>query len=370
MKKVDQKILALIAEIKCVLEKTPNVLGKEIAKKLNLDKTTINRFLSDHSSYFLKNSDYTWRNRPSDDCVTVEFNNGWIDCDSFENSLRTVDFLSVKINSVVFIFCDNSKFLLEVTARFLSLCNQIIDLGKSVTIDFGENNNLRLYLNRAGFYDLLNKSAKVLPRKPVNSLAKIYKGNSSGLVEIGSIALNSVNTELARELAKAFVSKSNQEYQVPIFTIFGELIGNVVDHSSSTLGGFAALQHYETIPAHIQTVVSDSGVGIVNTLTPALSEHYPDLLELSNIALVEAVMKKGLISKHGAKRGNGQGFRSSKESALRFSAKYSLRQKTFSLELHFKDGALKDTIRRTDLVPIHGTHICFDFTVDSPSSPA
>jgi len=92
-------------------------------------------------------------------------------------------------------------------------------------------------------------------------------------------------------------------------------IGNVSEHSETPLQGFTALQKYGGRRKHIQTVVSDSGLGIAVTLKPSLMAHYPSLYKLHNsddfdLQLVTAVSTEGEISRFGS--GRGLGFKSSR----------------------------------------------------------
>ena len=58
--------------------------------------------------------------------------------------------------------------------------------------------------------------------------------------------------------------------------VLSELLQNVEEHSGAATPGFAGLQFYKKTN-HIQTVISDSGLGIVGTLMPVLSQRYPEL---------------------------------------------------------------------------------------------
>jgi len=122
---------------------------------------------------------------------------------------------------------------------------------------------------------------------------------------------------------------------------------------------------------HIQTVISDSGLGVAPTLRKALKENYHNLHKMygnenidSDIGLVTEVFLKGGITRHGIKSGRGLGFKSSREQAMKFDANLSIRQEVFSIDLLFKDGCLVNKQVSKDLTKILGTHICFDFYVD------
>lgn len=78
--------------------------------------------------------------------------------------------------------------------------------------------------------------------------------------------------------------------------------------------------------------------------------------------IVENVMTKGEISRHGA--GRGLGFKSSREQSIKFDAKLSIRQENFSLRLEYKNGGLVNIDKQLGLVTLRGTHLCFDFFID------
>src|SRR5690606_23646173 len=116
--------------------------------------------------------------------------------------------------------------------------------------------------------------------------------------------------ELVKRLTNKFIALVNDTYKTAVSTIFAELTGNIQDHSETKLNGFAGLQKYGGNSPHIQTIVSDSGVGISTSLRPSLQAHYKTLYDKyheantdNDIALVTEVMSKGLISRYGSGRG-------------------------------------------------------------------
>lgn len=354
----------MLEKIKNLLLKESNLKAREIATRLGFGRAAVSKLLHDKKdTIFNQNENFQWSLVGSGQ-VVVEFEAKWIDCRSFESSLSNSELNVNEVQKVKFVLPKNCKFLLESAGRFLALSNQLIDQGKNVTLDLTECMSSLHYLNRAGFFDQLNQDVEILPKRPKSSTAKSYKGNSVSLLEFGSVDLKGNNDELVQGLTDTFVKRSGDNYRDPAGTIFAELIDNVKNHSDSKLLGFAALQDYNGFagsPRHIQTIVSDSGVGIASTLRPVLDGHYPELKDLSDIELVKSVLSKGEISKHGAKSGHGLGFKSSKEKAVKFNARYSVRQKNFSLEFQFQNGKLQPVKAIDGLVDIAGTHICFDF---------
>lgn len=354
-----------------LLEVSPNLLGREIAKKLGKDRKEVNSFLNKNQDIFYQNNEYRWSICEQD--IIINFPSGWISAEQYENILKEYSNLfSLKIG-LIFVFEEKTKFLLESIARFLALSNQLANQGTKVTIDLGSCADSKSYLNRAGFFDLLSNEIKVLPKKPESSAATLYKGNTTALVEFGSISPNSKNKSLILSLHSSFVSKTTTEYDLAALTIFSEFIGNVSEHSESDLDGFAALQIYNPFHKrkHIQTVISDSGLGVVQTLRQTLEQNYPALnskfpvgSEESDIGLAFEVFTKGDITRHGKPSGRGLGFKSSREQAAKFDADLSIRLDTFNIQLMYRDGLLEDYKISKGLTLIQGTHICFDFLID------
>jgi len=344
--------------------------ARKIANSLKLDRAEVSRFLHDSPDYE-QDEDFCW-------CLVADNNvfeinleaDTWITASDFESCLiNTGCALSSDTNEVKVIFPKGCSVMLDVSARLLALVNQLDYAGKSVALDFTQCAQTKGYFNRMGFFDHLREGVSVLPRRPKESGAVKYKGNNSALVEFGGINPGCRNKQLVGDLSDSFVEQSSEDYETASFTIFSELIGNISEHSESPLEGFAALQKYKGRKTHIQTVVSDSGLGIAQTLRPSLKGHYPDLYKKYNdqtidndIELVIQVLSKGEVSRYG--KGRGLGFKSSREQSMKFNASYSVRQETFSLDFQFEEGKLKEVRRMTNLSKIQGTHICFDFYVD------
>jgi hypothetical protein len=354
--------------IQKMLEDAPGSKGKEIAKKLGLNKKQVNQFLYSNSEHFVRDDEYCWFLVPSPE-IRIEFEaNQWMDCLSFENSLLGAEeLLSGPTKEICFIIPENCKILLDAAARFLALCNQLISANKNVTIDFNDCKTTLSYFNRIGFIDHLSPHVSILPYKPRTSGAQRYKGNSDTVVEFGALNPEEVDKSLINQLTDRFVQQSNSKFETAASTVFGELIVNVSEHSQTPIPGFAALQKYGGRRNHIQTVISDSGVGIGTTLKPSLREHYPDVYNLyrndeSDVKLVVDVLTKGELSRFGT--GRGLGFKSSREQATKFDARLSVRQENFSLCIEYIDGKIQPIDEQNNLQTIYGTHLCFDFFVD------
>ena len=65
-----------------------------------------------------------------------------------------------------------------------------------------------------------------------------------------------------------------KEMEDATWTIFCELIDNIFSHSETQLNGYAALQSYQR-GQRLRVAVSDSGLGIMETLRPRTSKMQP-----------------------------------------------------------------------------------------------
>lgn len=359
----------MIQKISEVLRQTPGMKAKDLAKKLNIDKHQINSLLYNNSDSFEIDANYCWSLRKTE--FRVEFAASWIDADSFESALIQLNSLRVSVDShIVFIIPKGCKLLLEAIARLMAIANQMAYEGRDVTLDFSQQYSTLTYVNRLGFFDHLDKKINVLPHWPKTSAAITYKNNSATLVEIATIDPVNPDESIPPRLKTVFVEVAGDKYDQTAFTILSELFGNVRDHAESKIPGFIGLQYYggSTQP-HIQTVISDSGKGILGTLKPILPKKYPEVVrEIENSGqdfdteLMKRVITKGHLSQS-YDEGRGLGLLSSGNAASKFNAKLSIRQLDCEVTFHYQGGKLKKV--KSNKVPplLQGTHICFDFSL-------
>ncbi len=362
------------SKIKQVLSDTSGLKGREIAKKLGLDKRKVNSYLSKQKGLFSKDESHCWF-IVKDELIEVRLDGGvWIDGLSLDMSIKKSGSpLESDCSSVNFIVPKGSKIFLEAAARLLALSNQLVLIGKSVTIDFNDCQGALSYFNRIGFFELLDKKVDIKPSRPSFSTATIYKGNSEAVYEFGEVDPDNLDEDIPQRLKKSFVYYAGDKYSQPVFTVLSELFGNVWEHSNSPIPGYIALQRYKGyggrrgVRPHIQTIVSDSGKGIVGTLKPVLKERYHALYKKfdfndpkSGPLLVKEVFEKGRISSS-IYEGHGLGLKRSGDVAASYDAKISVREEKFELKLIYKSGKLHEFLYEVGLPKILGTHICFDF---------
>ena len=118
-----------------VLSKHPNLTGREIAKKLGIERREVNSFLDKNRGAFHQDENYKWENKEQN--IVIIFPSGWINAEKYELILKGYSNLFNAKNIVKFVFEPETKFLLESIARFLALSNQLFNHGVRVVIDFG-----------------------------------------------------------------------------------------------------------------------------------------------------------------------------------------------------------------------------------------
>ena len=360
----------MIADIEKFLKSNPGAMAKEIARHLGTQKSVVNPILYGQRDIFVQDEKSCW-SLVNTEKLTIALKSGaWVGSVSFEEALAiTGSPLDLNCSEVEFVVPTGCKIMIDAAARILALCNQLVLLKKSVSIDFSACKATLTYFNRLGFFDHLDGQVDVLPNRPKWSAAKAHHGNNDGVVELASIDHRSPDETIPKRLKNSLVSCAGERYSQSAFTVISELFGNVRDHAQSQIAGFAALQHYPK-GGKIQTVISDSGVGIVGSLQPVLAKKYPAIFEKLDFSKPEAgpelvlqVFRQGQISSS-SDDGRGLGLKRSGEVAANYNATISIRQKNFELTMVYSQGKLTSDYR-VGIPTLHGTHICFEFLIDS-----
>lgn len=290
----------------------------------------------------------------------------WIDASGLETAIqRAGDPHRSDTYEAVFHFPIRSKLMIDAAIRILSLANQLAFSSKRVRFVFDEGEAGTMgYLNRIGFFDQLAREVEVVPMRPVYSAAMAYRGGNSGLVEIARINKDHREQSLPGRLADALkrgcaTRPDIQQLTGAAWTIFAELIDNVFSHSRTPLDGYAALQVYAR-GDRLVVAVSDSGVGIMETLRPSLQDKSPHLAQLSDLDLLVEIFRQG-VSRYGSERGDG--LRGSAAKAIKFQADLDVRLPNQRVRLTPAQGAYApNTAHCFDRLPLlWGTHIGFTF---------
>lgn len=292
----------------------------------------------------------------------------WVDASSLETAILTSgNPHSASIYEVLVKFPVGCKLMIDAAIRLLSLVNQLAFTTRRVQLDFEEGESGTMgYLNRMGFFDHLDSSITLTPNRPAYSGAELYRGGNAGLVEIARINKDIRDQELPTRLTQALMRSCGtrtdaSELEGAAWTIFAELIDNVFSHSQTPLDGYAALQVYKGRD-RLTVAVSDSGLGIMQTLRPSLQSEFPRLVGLSDVQLLVEVFRQGL-SRHGADRGCG--LKGSAAKAMKFNAELDVRLPTQRVILTPARGAYEANVAHCyDQLPlIWGTHIGFVFNL-------
>lgn len=353
-----------------LLRNQPGLKAKKIASELGLERKKVNSFLHANSSIFIQNDDYKWF--LSNEVLNVIFpvpKHNWLTSNDFEQVIKQYSELWDQDTSTIQMTFLGGSFLLDSLGKLLALINQLSFAGKSVSLDFTACNNSFGYLCRVGFFELIDKDVAVTPKVEDSSC---HYGNSNKLMEFGVISPEEPDESIPVQLKQAFIAQVGKDHSNSAFTMISELFGNVRDHSKSQIDGFAALQVYLKT-GRIQTVISDSGVGIANSLRSVLKVRYPAIYQefkavsaKNDALLIKRVFEQGRISsaEHNPDESRGLGLKRSGDIAAKFNAKIHIRQESFELTLIYSEGKLSDHEVSYGLQKLSGSHICFDFSLD------
>lgn len=359
----------MLSKIEKVLSRTPGLKARAIAAQLGEDRPAISLALHRNPNRFYQDADFQWF-LSSQRELCIEFGTSlWLTASDFERAVQSAGSpLDSTQSKIKFRLAKGNKLMIDALARLLALANQLVDQSKEVTLDFSECGRTLTYLDRIGFFNHLAPAVEVLPRRPRASRSTVYEGKNDGVVELLQIEPSNPNRNIPERLHNSFVQCAGQQYSVGAFTVLAELFRNVEEHSEATTTAFAGLQFYKRA-RHIQAVISDSGIGIVNSLQPALAGRYPEVQRKigrsglhAGVALLREVFSEGGLSKV-AEEGRGLGLKQSGEVARKYKASISVRQEDFELRV-FHDANGIRFAHTLDLPRLRGTHICFDLKLD------
>ncbi len=298
-------------------------------------------------------------------CV-VRFPAQWVNASRFEWALRnSCGPHDPNTFEVSFEFPSACKVMVDAAIRLLSLTNQLVSTTRRVRLTFEEGEVGTMgYLNRMGFFDYLSDAVEVLPSRPGYSAAELHRGANAALVEIARINKDARDEDLPIRLTEALMRSCHTrpdagELKGAAWMIFAELIDNIFSHSRTELDGYAALQVYSR-GNRLSVAVSDSGLGIMQTLRPALSAEFSNLVGLSDTDLLVEVFRQGL-SRHG--RDRGCGLKGSAAKAIKFNATLDVRLPRQRVLLRPARGAYEaNTAQCYEGLPlVWGTHIAYGF---------
>ena len=299
---------------------------------------------------------------------TLALPGNWVDAWKFERALmRCGDALGSLHHTIVIRVPSGCSLMIDVIIRLLSFCNQAVAYAKHVRLEFGEAGKAMGYLDRIGFFDHLALAVEVIPHRPMFSGATIHRGGNRGLVEIerfspGQLAEQNLVPRLVAAVMRGCSARSDvTEIGDAMYSIFGELVKNVFDHSQTNLDAYAALQTYPQ-GNRLTVAVSDSGIGILSSLRPALKGGKWD--NLSDVDLIVEIFREGISSKPEDKR--GMGLKASAKHAIGFRADLDVRLPNQRVFLKPSNNEYQPNMAypQDHLPLLRGTHIAFSFKLD------
>ncbi|MCY3966332.1 MAG: hypothetical protein OXG83_14955 [Acidobacteria bacterium] len=256
--------------------------------------------------------------------------------------------------------------MIDAAVRLLSLVNQLDATTKMVQLDFQDGDSgLHGYLDRMGFFDHLAPDVDVKPYRPEVSRATLHRGRNAGLVEIARINKDSRDDDLPKRMANVIARACQDRTDVgslteAAWTVFAELVDNVFSHSQTRLDAFAALQVYRA-GNKLSVAVSDSGLGILETLRPALEREHPVLHRLTDVDLLVEIFRQG-VSRYGKDRGCG--LKGSAAKAIKYRADLDIRLPEIRVLLSPGHGGYSVAHCFSELPLLWGTHLSFAFRLD------
>jgi hypothetical protein len=269
---------------------------------------------------------------------------------------------------IVIYFPNGCKLWLDATALLLAIVNQVAHTGRMVKLRF-EEEILFSYLNRLGFFELLDPLILVESQRLNPQTWTKYKGKNINLVELRTIPIEGdpekdhTHQELVATLEKLVqFNPSGEALSNAVSLIFSELIRNIYHHSETPVVGFAALQVYQH-EKKIQIVIADSGKGILQSIRPKANEDHT-LYKLTDMQLVEHVFQHG-FSQYGPTR--GAGLMACAKKVTRYNGKLHLRLPNCSIQLAPSSDKTSIQIKHSSqgLPLIWGTHFTFEFPLDT-----
>jgi hypothetical protein len=260
--------------------------------------------------------------------------------------------------------------MVDAAVRLLSLANQLVAQGQHIIFKFeGLCHKAMSYLNRANFFSCLSPQVCVKPERPNPLYAAHFQGHNQHLVEFKPISSTDrdasllIPSQFKNALKSATSTRSDcKQLCNTAYTLFGELIDNIYLHSQTKLDGFAALQVYPR-GGKVCVVVSDSGIGLLETLKPKLLT--PSTQSLTDPEII-ALLFNGNISWE--ENGGGAGLKSCADLAHRHGSTVNIRLQNCSVSLYpaQKGYQTGNILGLTNLPFLKGTHLCFSIPLDFP----
>lgn len=307
----------------------------------------------------------------------IELPMGWVDHLILERALSALSCETIPQGSFVKINVPaGCNIMVSAAVQMLSLVNQLVDERCEIAINFcaGWSGSMS-YLKRINFFKHLNSNVKVTPSMLGRNLRTEYEGNNNSVVEIEEISLAKPDKSLPTRLTQGVLNDTKlgqddrRRLNTAVSTLFSELTTNVCFHSKTELPAYAVCQRYtpdnRTV---VHVTVCDSGIGILDTIRPALPVHYsnhPEYQLLTNEQLILKMFLEGVSSK--GDNNGGSGLVSCAKQAMKFRATICIRTNDILIQLTPSgDYYVLDTQPLPNhLMHLKGTYITFQIPLDN-----
>lgn len=302
----------------------------------------------------------------------IRIDGPWVNTDSLELQTAALGVGAISPgDQVTFEFGLDTGLMAGAGLRLLSLLNQLSAAGVLVHLQFSTRERLFSYLDRNGFFGLLDPRISCDPRPPHFSSAILHRGQASSLVEIARLdprltgaARDDAVTPLVDKLIRFYQAGTRTKHlHAAAYGTLTELIDNVYSHAESRIAGFAVLQAYPRRRA-VHIAVSDSGIGIPVSIRRSLRER---VSTRQDHELIIDAFRKGL-SRHGKRQGRSCGLPRCAELAAEFGSVVQVRTPSTDVTLlPHRGGPHRHHAQvRTPTVRLAGTHISLEFPLDLP----
>ncbi|WP_281948710.1 hypothetical protein [Vibrio parahaemolyticus] len=296
----------------------------------------------------------------------------WLSAYCFEKILLKQNFPTgySKVD-ICFVIPEGVGFPLETIVRLLNVCNQLVDKGHKVQLEFANADcGLMGYCKYMRFFDNLDARIQVTP---CPTTVECEDADHPAVVKMEVLNCKRDLTGLAERLAKSIRNgiELNPEIELSDIdknklerlhrTIITELINNVQEHSETQLNGFATMQVYGGKRPRASLVICDSGLGVFNTLKASEEPENAHYKHESCENIIKRIFDEGVTRKK--HDDGGSGLQTCFNKALKMNSDITIRTdcnqfRLFKLADHNHP---IDALKINDnFMDIKGTFLCFE----------
>lgn len=296
----------------------------------------------------------------------------WLSAYCFEKILLEQDFSNGKSKAdICFVIPASVSFPIETIVRLLNVCNQLVDKGHKVQLEFANNDcDLMEYCKYMRFFDNLDNRIQVTPcpttvecddadhpavvKMEIINCKRDVKGLAERLAK-------SIRYGIERNLEIGFSDREKTKLESLHRTIITELINNVQEHSETKLNGFVAMQVYGGQRPRASLVICDSGLGLFNTLKASQEIENAHYKNESCESIIKRIFDEGVTRKK--HDDGGSGLQTCFNKALKMNSDITIRTDCNQFRL-FKLANYNHPIEalkiNDNFMDIKGTFLCFE----------